>query len=161
MGKTIIEWEFQGYKAKSELDDLKINHLTKQIIITEYKTTWNTEDEAFARTYLKLRYDLAAIYYVKAVEYKFKEKYPDYEIKFQFLVIDTSPQGLRPLIYTLTNEDLDNAMNGFTTSTGYRYLGLMELIDEIQWSEENNEWKITRNAFENKSVLPLKINYEI
>jgi hypothetical protein len=28
----------------------------------------------------------------------------DYTIKFQFLVIDTSPQGLNPLIYKVSNE---------------------------------------------------------
>jgi hypothetical protein len=161
LGKFVIQWNFQGYNAKSELDNLTINHKTKEIIITEIKSSWSIEDEGFARTYLKLRYDLAAIYYVEAVNSLFGSEYPDYKIKFQFLVVDTSPQGLKPLIYTLSENDLNKALNGFTTKSGYKYQGLQELIDEIKWCEENQEWYISKNAYENNSILPLSINYEI
>ena len=156
-GKYVVEWEYKGLKAKSELDNLTINHNTKEIIITEVKSTWDSED--FERTYLKLRYDLAAIYYYKAIQYTFQDL-PDYTIKFQFLVVDTSPQGLRPLIYKISHVDLLNAEHGFKTKSGYYYKGLDELVDEILWCQETQNWRISKNAYENNGILNLNINYE-
>jgi hypothetical protein len=162
LGKTVIEWEFSGLKAKSELDNLSIYHEDKKIVITEIKSNWEIED--FQRTYLKLRYDLAACYYDLAVQYwvahEMKEL-EDYEIKFQFLVVDTSQQNLRPIIYTLTQGDLSYAYGGFTTKAGYKYKGLKDLVKEIKWCQETNNWLISKEAHDSKSVLPLTINYEI
>jgi len=36
-GKYVVEWEYKGLKAKSELDNLTIRHNSKEIIITEIK----------------------------------------------------------------------------------------------------------------------------
>jgi len=157
LGKYIVEWEYRSLKAKSELDNLTINHNTKEIIITEIKSTWDSED--FEKTYLKLRYDLAAIYYYKAIQYTFQDL-QDYTIKFQFLVIDTSPQGLRPLIYKVSDIDLNKAEFGFKIKSGYYYKGLEELVDEILWCQETQNWRISKNAYENNGILNLKINYE-
>ena len=157
LGKYVVEWEYKGLKSKSELENLTINHNTKEIIITEIKSTWDSED--FERTYLKLRYDLAAIYYFKAIQYTFQDL-QDYTIKFQFLVVDTSPQGLRPLIYKVSLEDLDKAEFGFKTKSGYYYKGLDELVNEILWCQETQNWRISKLAFENNGILNLNINYE-
>ena len=156
-GKYVVEWEYKGLKAKSELDNLTIRHNPKEIIITEIKSTWDSED--FERTYLKLRYDLAAIYYYKAIQYTFQDL-QDYEIKFQFLVVDTSPQGLNPLIYKVSDKDLNKAEYGFTTKLGYYYKGLDELVDEILWCQETQNWRISKLAYENNGILDLNINYE-
>lgn len=156
-GKYVVEWEYKGLKAKSELDNLTINHTNKEIIITEIKSTYDSED--FERTYLKLRYDLAAIYYCKAIQYTFQDL-QDYVIKFQFLVVDTSPQGLNPLIYKISNKDLLNAEHGFKTKSGYYYKGLDELVNEILWCQETQNWHISKAAYENNGILNLNINYE-
>ena len=161
-GKYVVEWEYKGLKAKSELDNLTIRHNPKEIIITEIKSTYDSED--FERTYLKLRYDLAAIYYYKAIQHKliFPEdsELKDYFITFQFLVVDTSPQGLRPLIYKVSHIDFLNAEHGFKTKSGYYYKGLEELVDEILWCQESQNWRISKEAFENNGILSLNINYE-
>ena len=157
LGKYVVEWEYKGLKAKSELDNLTIRHNPKEIIITEVKSTWDSED--FERTYLKLRYDLAAIYYYKAIQYTFQDL-QDYTIKFQFLVVDTSPQGLNPLIYKISNKDLLNAEHGFKTKSGYYYKGLEELVDEILWCQETQNWRISKEAYKNNGILNLNINYE-
>ena len=156
-GKYVVEWEYKGLKAKSELDNLTINHTNKEIIITEIKSTYDSED--FERTYLKLRYDLAAIYYCKAIQYTFQDL-QDYVIKFQFLVVDTSPQGLNPLIYKISDKDLINAEFGFKTKLGYYYKGLDELVNEILWCQETQNWHISKAAYENNGILNLNINYE-
>ena len=162
LGKTVIEWKFSDLKSKSELDNLIINHDTKEVIITEIKSNWEIED--FQRTYLKLRYDLAACYYDLAVNHWIineMKQFEDYSVKFQFLVVDTSQQNLRPIIYTLTEDDLLFALTGFTTKAGYKYKGLLELVNEIKWCQQSGNWLISKIAFDNKSVLPLKVNYEI
>ena len=78
----------------------------------------------------------------------------------QFLVVDTSPQGLRPLIYKISHVDLLNAEQGFKTKSGYYYKGLGELVNEILWCQETQNWRISKNAYENNGILNLNINYE-
>ena len=161
LGKTVIEFEYLGMECKCEIDDLSIDHLNKKIIITEIKTSYDIED-SFEYTYLKRRYDLAAAFYYIAVNQEFKgnQGLSDYNIKFQFLAVDTSKERLRPLIYKLSGNDILNAVNGFRLKTGSYYKGLVELIQEIKWSSETQNWNISEKAFENNGILNLEINYE-
>ena len=161
LGKTVIEFEYLGMECKCEIDDLSIDHLNKKIIITEIKTSYDIMN-AFEYTYLKRRYDLAAAFYYIAVNQKFKndENLDGYDIEFQFLAVDTSKERLRPLIYKLSGNDILNAVNGFRLKTGSYYKGLVELIQEIKWSSETQNWNISEKAFENNGILNLEINYE-
>ena len=160
-GKTVIEFEYLGMECKCEIDDLSIDHLNKKIIITEIKTSYDIMD-AFEYTYLKRRYDLAAAFYYIAVNQEFKENQglSDYDIEFQFLAVDTSKERLRPLIYKLSKDDINKVINGFRLKTGSYYKGLVELIQEIKWSSETQNWNISEKAFENNGILNLEINYE-
>lgn len=160
-GKTVIEFEYLGMKCKCEIDDLSIDHLNKKIIITEIKTSYDIMD-AFEYTYLKRRYDLAAAFYYIAVNQKFKndENLDGYDIEFQFLAVDTSKERLRPLIYKVSEDDIDKAIYGFRLKTGSYYKGLSELIEEIKWCSETQNWNISQKAFENNGILNLEINYE-
>lgn len=160
LGKTVIEWKLIGFECKSELDNLRVNHSNKEIIITEIKTNWEIED--FSRVYLKLKYYLSAVFYQLAVEYwvNITQNYlKDYTIKFEFLTVDTSPNNLRPIVYTLSERDLKNSWEGFNIN-GYYYKGLKELLEEIKWCGDNNQWNITKLAYENNSKLPLIVNYD-
>lgn len=160
-GKTVIEFEYLGIECKCEIDDLSIDHLNKKIIITEIKTSYDIED-SFEYTYLKRRYDLAAGFYYLAANQEFRENQgmQDYEIEFQFLAVDTSKERLRPLIYKLSKTDINNSINGFNLKTGHYYKGLIELINEIKWCNDTQIWNISKNAYENNSILNLEINYD-
>lgn len=160
-GKTIIEFEYLGMECKCEVDDLSTDHLNKKIIITEIKTSYDIMD-AFEYTYLKRRYDLAAAFYYIAVNKEFvgNQGLSDYEIEFQFLAVDTSKERLRPLIYKLTKDDVNKAVNGFRLKTGSYYKGLNELIEEIKFCNETQNWNISQKAFKNNGILNLEINYE-
>lgn len=161
LGKTVIEFEYLGMECKCEIDDLSIDHLNKKIIITEIKTSYDIED-SFEYTYLKRRYDLAAAFYYIAVNQEFKgnQGLSDYNIEFQFLAVDTSKERLRPLIYKLSKDDINKAIYGFRLKTGHYYKGLSELIEEIKWSSDKNQWSISKIAYEQNSILNLNINYE-
>lgn len=161
LGKSVIEFEYSGIECKCEIDNLQIDHFHKNIVITEIKSSWDIE-QGFEYTYLKLRYDLAAVFYFIAIRESFlkNKKYEDYLIKFQFLAIDTSTKQQQPLLYTLSDLDILKSLKGFYTKSGRYYKGLEELIDEIKWAQSTQNWKISKPAYENKSILPLEINYE-
>lgn len=158
LGKVVIEWKYKEIECKSEIDKLIIDHNNKKIIITEIKTNWDHEN--FEYTYLKLRYDLAAsFYYLAVLNYFINKTYPEYYIDFQFLVIDTSPNGLRALIKPLNYEDIEKSLIGFKIN-GWEYKGLNKLIEEIEWCQNTGNWNISKEAFENKSIVPIKLNYQ-
>ena len=160
LGKAVIEFEYLGMECKCEIDDLSINHLNKKIIITEIKTSYDIMD-AFEYTYLKRRYDLAAaFYYLAVIQFRDNKNLNGYDIEFQFLAVDTSKERLRPLIYKLSKDDIDRAINGFRLKTGSYYKGLVELIQEIKWCSETQNWNISEKAFKNNGILNLEINYE-
>lgn len=161
LGKTVIEFNYLGIDCKCEIDYLSLDHTNKKIIINEIKTSYDIED-SFEYTYLKRRYDLAASFYWIAVNQEFRENQGlnDYDIEFQFLAVDTSKERLRPLIYKLSKTDINNSINGFNLKTGHYYKGLIELINEIKWCNDTQIWNISKNAYENNSILNLEINYD-
>lgn len=158
LGKTVIEWQYGDIDCKSELDNLKIDHNNNKIIITEIKTNWDHEN--FEYTYLKLRYDLAAsFYYMAVINSNFKEQYSSYIVDFQFLVIDTSSNNLRALIKPLNYQDIEKSLTGFKIN-GWEYRGLTKLIEEIEWCQNTGNWNISKEAYEAKSIIPIKLNYQ-
>lgn len=159
LGKVVIEFEWNGKECKCEIDKLIADNNYKTLVINELKTSWNPTN--FEWNYLKLNYYLAAPFYKKAVEY-WKEQHPeyaDYTIKYQFIVIDTSPNSLKPIIKPLDDVDMERAMNGFSIR-GYYYEGLKELFEEILWLEMTQEWKTSKLAYENNGCIPLQLNYD-
>lgn len=161
LGKFVIVTEYNGFTCKCEIDKLQIDHKTKKVIITEIKTNWDIE-EGFEYTILKLRYDIAAIFYKNCVMQWIGTERKDlltYIIDFQFLTVDTSNKNLRPLIRPFGGIDMQNAYYGFKVR-GYRYKGLFELMEEIKWCNKNQIWNISKEAYESKGVVPLNINYD-
>lgn len=160
IGKTVIEWSYESIPCKSELDNLRIDHENKKVIITEIKSNWNSEN--FEYTYLKLKYYLSAKFYEMAVKYWINKVNPhlsNYQIIFEFLTVDTSKNGLRPLIRRLSKNDLNSAWKGFKVN-GWEYKGLKDILDEITWCSNTGIYNISKLAFENNSSIPLNINYQ-
>jgi hypothetical protein len=59
----------------------------------------------------------------------------------KFIVCD-SINYYAPLVYTLSDKDLENAYNGFTYKNR-EYKGVEKLIIELKWALENNTWNIS------------------
>ncbi len=157
--KFPIEWDYKGIKMKSELDILKIDHINKIIYPMDLKTTY--DNEGFDYNYIKNGYYLQAAFYHMAVNHWSKENdMEDYEIApMEFIVGDTSANNRRPLRYKMSDIDLDKALYGFTLKGNY-YRGIMELIDEIMWAEENNIWNCSRDTWLKNGLLNLNLKYE-
>jgi len=71
-----------------------------------------------------------------------------------FIVCD-STNYMKPLIYTLNDEDMDDAYNGFEHK-GRKYPGVKDLIIDLKWAIENNIWNISRKNHELGGVVTLK-----
>jgi len=157
LGKTVIEFEYLGMECKCEIDLFHLDYTNKKAIITEIKTNWDIIN--FQKVYLKLRYYLSAAFYYKAVEWYLKENnLKDWIVEFQFLSIDTSPNKLKPIIYTLNDNDINKSIQGFSTIYD-KYRGLNELMEDIKWSQDNQIWNVDKFIFEKNNKVPLEIVY--
>lgn len=159
-----IEWfytlEFdKGFKCKSEIDILIVDHDHKIIQPMDLKTTY--DNEAFDYNYIKNGYYIQNAFYVKAVEEWAKtNNLEDYEVKpMTFIVGDTSSNNRRPLLFTTNNNDLEKGMQGFSLR-GVYYKGVEELIRDILWAEEQDIWNCSRDAYGKNGKLELNINYD-
>lgn len=160
-----VEWKYdlgnkKFIRCKSEIDRLEINHTKKTIQIDDLKCTY--DNESFDYMYIKNSYYLQSAFYYLAVSY-WKDNDPDFKdytvLPMRFIVGDTSANNRRPLIYTTTQEDLSNGLNGFKLR-GIEHRGINELIDAIVWAETNDMWNCNKEAFESNGKIKLKINYE-
>jgi hypothetical protein len=151
--------EKRSISCKAELDMLLIDHEDRIIRPMDLKTTY--DNESFDFMYIKNSYYLQNAFYVKAVQvWAEANGLGEYAIfPMKFIVGDTSSNNRRPLTYETSQEDIEKGMYGFKLK-GTWYRGVDNLIQDIAWAEENDEWSCSREAFRNKGQMKLKIDYE-
>ena len=160
--KVPIEWKYvtkEGHKinCKSEIDLFLVDDENKKLYLYDLKTTYDNEE--FMLGYLKNGYYIQAAFYYIALTNFAQEHYPGYEVvPMQFIVADTSSNNRRPIIYKTTEEDLKRAMEGFTLCNS-SYRGLVPLVEDICWAEENDKWNVSRETYTNNGVVKLNLNY--
>lgn len=159
-----IEWKYdlgngKYVMCKSEIDMLLIDHEAKVIHPMDLKTTY--DNESFDYMYIKNSYYLQNAFYHKAVSvWAADNEMADYRVMpMVFIVGDTSSNNRRPLIYRTSEEDVKWGMEGFFLRGTY-YRGVKALVRDIAWAEENDEWRCSREAFDNKGQMTLNINYD-
>lgn len=159
--KHIIEFEIaarhQKWKCKMEQDETRIDHVNKIIYRIDHKT--NYDNENFDYSYLKRKYYLQSSFYDMGTRRWAKAVGLDgYEVlPMEFIVYDTSINNRRPLRYKTTEKHVSDGLVGFLYK-GQWYKGALELIEEIDWANENGIWNISRNNYISKGVVELK-NY--
>lgn len=159
------EWEVhkqlqvEGYKIgnlqfKSMMDLVHINHLTKTLEVFDLKCSWAVEN-FLDDYYLYRRAYIQAFVYDCAITHYRDTYLPGYMIKpIQFIVCD-STNYYNPLIYALTQEDLKEAKEGFEYK-GRQYIGVTELIANLEWAQTENQWSISRENYESNGIVNLK-----
>jgi hypothetical protein len=154
--KVAIQFPYMGLDCKGEVDFLHVDHRNRQIRRRDLKT--NYDNESFEYGYLKYGYYIQNSFYHKAVEhFAVEHGLEDYEITpMDFLVLDTSKNSRKPLLYTTTTEHVEAGLKGFTYRDNY-YRGVEELMEEINWHNETQIWNISKTNFDNKGVVPLKM----
>jgi hypothetical protein len=151
--------QIEGYKIgnlqfKSMIDKCIIDHQNKIIYIYDLKCTWAIEN--FLEDYYLYRKGwIQAYVYHCAIQHYRNENLPGYSIKpIQFIVCD-STNYYNPLIYALTFEDLKEAKEGFEYK-GRKYIGVSELIADLEWAQTNNVWNLSRANYESNGIVNLK-----
>jgi hypothetical protein len=131
------------HQFKSMMDKVIVDHDNKTIQVYDLKCTWSVEN-FLEEYYLYRRAYIQAFLYREAAAFWASELgYGDYEILAPRFIVCDSTNYYNPLIYTLSQSDLDDAYKGFTHKNR-EYKGVSSIIADLKWAMENNTWNISR-----------------
>jgi len=147
-------YEVFGHMFKSMMDKVIVDHKAKTVQVYDLKCTWSVEN-FYSEYYLYRRAYIQGFLYHKAAESWASEVgYGDYTILHpQFIVCDSTNYA-NPLLYKMTQNSMDNAMNGFEYK-GREYPGVAQLIEDLKWTLENDIWNISRENHINNGIVNL------
>jgi hypothetical protein len=92
----------------------------------------------FKRNYSKFKYYIQEGLYTKALLANF----PDTEIDFKFLVSSRETPETPRLFSTANVTDHGYYMEDFIDSAGYTKKGILTLLKDYQWHDDNNSWNM-------------------
>jgi len=144
-----------NHKFKSMMDKVIVNHQEKIIQVYDLKCTWSVEG-FYKEYYLYRRAYIQAFLYWHAAHYHFKELVDlGYKVEYPRFIVCDSTNYFSPIVYTLDTEDMTNARDGFE-HRGYKYPGVLEVIDNLKWAIENNVWNISHKNYLNSGIVNIK-----
>lgn len=160
---TILDqYQIQGYfiddmELKSMLDRIIIDHKEKTITPYDLKCTWTVEN-FYTEYYLYRRaYIQGFLYYHACLFLKNNNPdYADYKVNFIKFIVCDSTNYFNPLVYSLSESDMEDAYNGFILSNGREYPGVKEIIKDLKWAMEEDIWNISRKNYERNGILNIK-----
>lgn len=149
-----VNFEFSNFRFLSFLDYIKIDHENKTIRGIDLKTGSKPVSE-FLSNFIKYRYYLQAALYQMAIQhYAIENGLGDYEIlPFQFLYCGRYEKI--PTTLEFTDKWEEAALEGFTTTSGYKYKGLYELVDSIEWHWRNEVFNMSKEQYENNGLIQI------
>lgn len=148
-------YQVHGHKFKSMMDKVIVNHQTKIIQVYDLKCTWSVEG-FYKEYYLYRRAYIQAFLYWHAAHYHFQELVDEgYKVEYPRFIVCDSTNYFSPLVYTLDTEDMINAREGFE-HRGYKYPGVLEVIDDLKWALENDVWNISRKNRLSGGIINIK-----
>lgn len=150
------DFEVDNLPMKCMQDLVVIDHKDKTIQIYDLKCTFSVE-RFYTEYYLYRRSYIQAYIYREAIR-DWKSKIDEYEhykvLNPKFIVCD-SIDYYAPLIYTLSNNDMNDAYTGFEYKDK-SYPGVKSIIEDIIWSKETNLWNISRKNYINQGLVNIK-----
>lgn len=149
-------YTLDNHEFKSMMDKVIVDHEEKTIQVYDLKCTWSVEN--FLEEYYLYRraYIQALLYYKAAIHFmNNNEELRGYRVEPPRFIVCDSTNYYNPLIYTLTDKDLEDAYNGFTHKNR-EYSGVSKLIKDLQWAIENNTWNISRENSINNGLVNIR-----
>lgn len=147
-------YEVFGHTFKSMMDKVVVDHKAKTVQVYDLKCTWSVEN-FYSEYYLYRRAYIQGFLYHKAAESWASEMgYGDYEILLPRFIVCDSTNYMNPLVYAMTQDSMDNALNGFEYK-GREYPGVAQLIDDLKWAIENDKWNMSRENYLSNGVVKL------
>ena len=164
-----IEFEFEGLLCKGTMDRVIVDHTNKRIIPTDLKTTGKSVLE-FENSFIKFGYFRQAAFYTEALrqwhkrspspENSPKNDISDYTIDpFKFIVAEMNCAH-QPVVYGCSVRDINMATHGGTLKSGEYVKGTSQLLKEVKWHRENDEWFTTYDhamSYENENCVILDV----
>lgn len=149
-------FKIDGHVMKAMMDLVIVDHVEQTVQVYDLKCVWAVEN-FYEEYYLYRRAYIQAFVYYGAGLYlvKTNEEYAGYRVLPPKFIVCDSTNYYNPLIYTLTEDDLNDAYEGFEYK-GRQYPGVKTIIEELKFSLENNIWNISKFAYEYKGIIPLK-----
>ncbi len=153
--------QVEGYvldnlEFKSMMDKVVVDHEKKTVQVYDLKCTWSVEN--FLEEYYLYRraYIQALLYYKAALHFMNNtEEIRGYRVEPPRFIVCDSTNYYNPLIYTLSDKDLEDAYNGFTHKNR-EYTGVATLIKDLKWALENNIWNINRENSINSGLVNIR-----
>jgi hypothetical protein len=145
-----------GHEFKSMMDKVVVDHEAKTIQVYDLKCTWSVEN--FLEEYYLYRraYIQALLYYKAAIHFMNNtEEIRGYRVEPPRFIVCDSTNYYNPLIYTLSDKDLEDAYNGFTHKNR-EYTGVATLIKDLKWALENNVWNLSRENSINNGLVNIR-----
>lgn len=152
--------QVEGYTVhshlfKSMMDKVIVDHEQKIIQTYDLKCTWSVEG-FYKEYYLYRRSYIQAFLYWHATHFYFQDLVNDgYRVEYPRFIVCDSTNYFSPLIYTVDTQDMTNARDGFDYR-GYKYPGVLEVIDDLKWAVENDIWNISRMNHLRGGILNVK-----
>jgi hypothetical protein len=147
-------YEVFGHMFKSMIDMLHVDHLNKIVQVYDLKCTWSVEN-FYSEYYLYRRAYIQGYLYHQAAGFWASEMgYGDYTVSFPKFIVCDSTNYANPLIYSMTEESMINAVNGFEYK-GREYPGVKQLIENLKWALDSDVWNISRENYINNGIVKL------
>lgn len=144
-----------GLKCKGMMDKIIVDHEEKTLQIYDLKCTWSVEN-FYEEYYLYRRAYIQAYVYWQAGLTILKDLgIEDYTLEYPRFIVCDSTNYMNPLIYTLTLEDMSDALIGFTHK-GRNYPGVGQIVEDLQWAKDTDTWNISKTRYELGGVVNIK-----
>lgn len=156
-----VQVQVEGFKIdkhlmKAMMDLVIVDHLERTLQVYDLKCVWAVEN-FYEEYYLYRRAYIQAFVYYGAGLYlvKTNEEYAGYRVLPPKFIVCDSTNYYNPLIYTLTEDDLNDAYEGFEYK-GRQYPGVKSIIADLKWALEMNTWNIGRENYLSNGVVKLR-----
>jgi hypothetical protein len=147
-------YEVFGHMFKSMMDKVVVDHKAKKVQVYDLKCTWSVEN-FYNEYYLYRRAYIQGFLYHKAAESWASEMgYGDYKILYPKFIVCDSTNYMNPLIYAMSDENMQDALNGFEHK-GREYPGVAQLIEDLKWALENDKWNISQENYLSNGIVKL------
>jgi hypothetical protein len=150
-------YTIDGHQFKSMLDKVVIDHDKKTIQPYDLKCTWSVEN-FYEEYYLYRRAYIQAYLYYRAMLSLGGDKASTchgYHVEYLKFIVCDSTNYYQPLIYTLDDDDMEDAYKGFVHK-GRTYPGVKDLIAALTWCIETNTWTISHKNYLSNGIVNIK-----
>jgi hypothetical protein len=152
----IHNYEYLEHRFKSMIDKVIVDHKEKTIEPYDLKCVWAVEGfykeyYLYRRTYIQM-----LLYYQACISLtKPGCRFAGYTVKLPVLLVCDSTAYFSPLLYTLTEKDLQDALNGFEVN-GKFYEGVESIVKNLKWAINEGIWNISRTNYLNRGKVNIK-----